>query len=328
MNTIMCLIFKSLLIGIVLCLAIGLKHTWAEPLEQMEATGASSLGAAQMVGRIQNNRLVECSGMDASRIHDDLLWAINDGGNEPYLYAMGEDGRDRGRVRLVGANNRDWEGLDAFMWQDRPMILIADMGDNHQQFDPYTLYIIEEPRRIDEHLDPSAVIDVAWRINFAYPDGSHDAEGVAVDPLNDQVLILTKRDEPPRLFALPLKATATGQVAVARPLAIIDRIPPPTIEDRHQPYGKYRSQPTALDLSGNGLSMVVLTYKHAYLFQRRFGETWAAALGLGPTLAPLPLPEATRRFGQREAVCFSRDGSSLLVSSEGKGAGIFRLTLR
>jgi hypothetical protein len=322
------LIFKNLLIGVVLCLSVGLKHAWVEPLERVEAAAASPFGAALMVGRIQNARLVECSGMDASRVNNDLFWAINDGGNGPYLYAMGEDGRDRGRVRLAGAKNRDWEGLDTFMWHDRPMILIADVGDNHQRFGQYVLYVVEEPPLDDARLDTSAVIDVAWRIDFTYPDRNHDAEGVAVDPVNNEVLILTKRDEPPRLFALPLKATSSSQLAVARQVAIIDRIPPPTIEDRQQPYGNYRSQPTALDLSGNGLLMAVLTYKHAYLFQRRPGEPWAKAFATGPALVPLPLPQAVPLLRQREAICFSMDGSSLLVSSEGEGAGIFRLTLR
>lgn len=320
--------FKNLLIGVALCLVIGLKHAWAEPLERVGPAGASPFDAAQMVGQIENDRLVECSGLDSSLRHDDLLWAINDGGNGPFLYALGSNGHDRGSVRVAGAKNRDWEGLDTFRWQGRPMILIADIGDNKQRYERHTLYIVEEPPLDGERLTHSAVVDVAWRIDFAYPDRNHDAEGVAVDPLNNEVLILTKRDDPPRLFALPLEATSTGQVAVARQVAPIDRIPPPTFEDRLQPFGDFRSQPTALDVSANGLEMVVLTYKHAYLFQRRPGDSWATAVGAGPIVITLPLPQDDRHLVQREAVCFSMDGGSLLVSSEGKGAGIFQLTVK
>lgn len=266
--------------------------------------------------------------MESSLLHDDLLWAVNDGGNGPFLYALGSDGRDRGRVRVAGAENRDWEGLDTFRWQGRSMILIADIGDNKQRHERHTLYVIGEPQLDGERLNRSAVVDVAWRIDFAYPDRPHDAEGVAVDLLNSEVLILTKRDDPPRLFALPLKATSTDQLAVVHEVAVVDRIPPPTNEDRLQPYGDFRSQPTALDISAKGLEMVVLTYKHAYLFQRHPGDSWATAVVAGPILIPLPLPQTARQLGQREAVCFSMDGGSLLVTSEGKGAGIFQLTVK
>lgn len=266
--------------------------------------------------------------MDASRAHSDLLWAINDGGNGPFLYALGSNGRDRGRIRVAGAKNRDWEGLDTFSWQGRPMILIADVGDNHQRHERHTLYIVGEPPLDGERWSDSAVVDVAWRIDFAYPDRNHDAEGVSVDPLNNEVLIMTKRDDPPRLFALPLEPTSTGQVVVAHEVAVVDRIPPPTVEDRLQPFGDFRSQPTALDVSADGLEMAVLTYKHAYLFQRRPGDSWAEAVSAEPTLIPLPLPQDDHLLVQREAICFSMDGESLLVTSEGKRAGIFQLTVK
>lgn len=319
------LFFRYLWIWVGLSLALGLKLPWAGQLEVLPASEVSPFGAAQRVGRIESDRLVECSGMDTSTTHGDLLWAINDSGNGPFLYALGGDGRDRGRVRVAGAKNRDWEGLATFNWHGRPMILIADFGDNDQRHARHTLYIVAEPRLDGERLQRSAAIEVAWRIAFSYPDRGHDAEGVAVDAGREKVFVLTKRDVPPLLFALPLKPASTSPHVEARQIAAVNRIPPPSTEDRLHPYGDLRSQPTALDLSTDGLTMVLLTYKHAYLFNRLPGDSWAAAVSAQPALIPLPLPQDNRHLRQREAICFSMDERALLVTSEGKGAGLFQL---
>jgi hypothetical protein len=283
---------------------------------------------ARQVGRIQAEGLVECSGMDVSLIDDDLIWAVNDGGNGPFLYALGTRGDDRGRIRVVGARNRDWEGLDTFMWQDRPMILIADIGDNRRTHEVHHLYGVQEPRLSATGGRQPATAPVSWRIAFSYPDERHDAEGVCVDAPNGRILVLTKRDTPPILFELPLQPTPTDAVLTARRIGTITHIPPPTDEDRKHPYGHVRSQPTAMDMTADGGMLVVLTYKHAYLCNRSPGEDWEAALNAPLVLIPLPLPQACRALRQREAVCFARDGGSLWVSSEGRGAGLFRISLR
>lgn len=284
----------------------------------------AAVGMVRKTGSIASDRLVECSGIDVSMIRDDLLWAINDSGDGPYLYALGIDGRDRGRVRIAGAVNRDWEDLATFQWQGRAMILVADTGDNRERYGTYRLYIVEEPRLSGERFDPSAVADVAWTVAFTYPNHGHDAEAVTVDPTGGQILILTKRDTPLLLFSLPLKPAAMDDPLMARRIASIDQIPPPTANDLLYPYGRFRSQPTAMDLSPDGLKMVVLTYKHAYVFLRAPDDAWEGISGSPPVMIPLPLPQDTRDLVQREAACFSRDADWLYITSEGQHAGLYR----
>ena len=310
-------------IGATIILASHLTLVWAQEAMPERDTQALAFGPARKVGRIESRQLTECSGMDASMSDEDLLWAINDSGGGPFIYALGRDGRDRGRVKIAGAENRDWEGLDTFMWQGHPMILIADFGDNQQRHATHTLYVVEEPRLPITLADPEESVNITWTIAFTYPDGHHDAEGVAVDQTTGEVLVLTKRDNPPLLFALPLKANSSGSRVTARYVAAMDRIPHPTPKDLQQAYGAVRSQPTAIDLLPDGSAMVVLTYKHAYLFDREPGYSWAAALKRPPVLIELPLPEDCQALAQREAICFSMDGASLLVTSEGDGPGLF-----
>jgi hypothetical protein len=127
---------------------------------------------------------------------------------------------------------------------------------------------------------------------------------------------------------VPLAATATGSFVTARWVGAIERIPPPSKQDRRHVFGAYYSQPTALDLSPGGRKMVVLTYQHAYLFSRMPGESWASVVKERPALIRLPPPHEGRLLRQREAICFSPDTMSLLVTSEGAHAGIFELRAR
>ena len=130
------------------------------------------------------------------------------------------------------------------------------------------------------------------------------------------------------MTAFPLTTNDSGDVATARPVAPMIGIPEPTAEDLRQPYGAVRSRPTAMDLSPDGTELAVLTYKDAYLFRREPDASWAQALGRGPAVVELPLPETCPGLAQREAICFSTDGEALLVTSEGRHSGIFRLQRR
>ncbi len=304
----------------------GMHHCLADQKELTAPKHRSPFGQAQLAGRIEDPRLVECSGMDASSITGDLIWAVNDSGDGPFIYALGYDGRSRGRLRVAGAQNRDWEGLDTFMWQNRPMILIADFGDNQEKHAAHTLYVVAEPTYAANNIAADAVVEVAWKIVFSYPDGKHDAEGVAVDAGSGKVLVLTKRDNPPLLFELPLAPQKENLLASL--VTTVPHIPAPTADDLRQKYGKYRSRPTALDISPNGDRAVVLTYKHAYLFSRSNRESWQAALSRHPIEIPLPLPQEFLDLRQREALCFMPDGKSLMVTSEGRSAGIYVLNPR
>jgi hypothetical protein len=314
---------KSILWPIYFFMFFNLDFCFAGQLQSNTPNYRFSFGVAQFAGRIEDSRLVECSGMDASLTTSNLIWAINDSGDGPFIYALRYDGSSMGRLRVICANNRDWEGLDTFIWRNRPMILIADFGDNQEKHASHTLYIVEEPKCDDNGFTDDAVVEIAWRIEFSYPDRNHDAEGVAVDVESGKVLVLTKRDNPPVLYLLPL--IPQKDHVVAEMITAVEHIPSPTAEDRRQKYGKYRSQPTALDISPNGRQAVLLTYKHAYLFTRQNSYSWAEAFSGRPITIPLPLPEDRLDLRQREAICFTPDGNSLMVTSEGRDAAIYAL---
>ena len=97
-------------------LFFGLNASLADEKKSVPPADKALFGSAQLIGRLGDDRLVECSGMDTSLANDNLIWAINDSGHGPFIYALRIDGRSMGRVLVVGAQNRDWEGLDTFFW--------------------------------------------------------------------------------------------------------------------------------------------------------------------------------------------------------------------
>ena len=276
---------------------------------------------AIQIGFLANRELDEVSGLACSRLRNDVLWAINDSGSGPFIYATDTQGANLGKVRVLGARNQDWEDLASFRLGDTAYLLIADVGDNEEIREEYFIYVIEEPV-IPEKIDPAGQ-SVAWqyRIRFTYEDGPRDCESVAIDLQGQRILLLSKRTVPPILYALPLFTQSGNNIQVAKRLTTVTGVPQPTLQDiiEDPRYGYYRSQPTAMDVSPDGSSVVILTYKNAYRFHRMAGEDWAQVFKKIPQ--PIRLP----RLRQAEALCFAADGRTLFVTSEKIPAPLLRL---
>ncbi len=78
-------------------------------------------------------------------------------------------------------------------------LLVADTGDNAGKRKDIVLHVFEEPARLD-----GGELKPAWTIRARWPDGPRDCEAVAVDAAAGQVLLVSKKRNPPDLFALPL----------------------------------------------------------------------------------------------------------------------------
>jgi hypothetical protein len=271
------------------------------------------------VGEIASPSLVEASGMAASRRRTGCFWMINDGGNDPVIYAVGPAGEDLGAVPLAGATNYDWEDIASFQRNGRPYLLIADTGDNRAIRKTAVLYLVREPEIPGRPGISKHRATPVQSIRFRFPDGAMDCEALAVDPEGKIALMLTKRTRPPELYSLDL--AQTEGVATARRRMAVTTIPAPSqAELMADPiYGRFRSQPTALDISSDGSRAAVLTYGRAYLFERVPGETWEKVFARKPKVLP---PFSLR---QAEALCFGIDGRSVFISTEKRPAPLLRL---
>jgi hypothetical protein len=266
----------------------------------------------QLAGRLRSDRLDEASGIQAGA--DGTLYLHDDEGTR--LFVADPSGRYLRDLDVKQANNRDWEDITRVPGADGPLLVIGDIGDNHTSRRNVSLYFVPEPQG-----EGDAV--ATHRVRITYPDGPRDAESLAYDADGGRLLILSKRDQPPRLYGVPLDLALWKQDLEAEFLGEVPGLRPPTRTDilRNPGRGLWVSQPTGMDISPDGRRAAVITYRSLYLFERAAGEGWAAALSRPPQ--EIVGPPGT----QDEGVAFSADGRSVLVTAEGSPTPVWRLDL-
>jgi endonuclease/exonuclease/phosphatase family metal-dependent hydrolase len=267
----------------------------------------------EVVGRLENPKIDEASGLARSQRSPGVLWTMNDDG-KARLFAIDGAGRDRGDVDLKKADNDDWEDLASFTLAGDPYLFVADIGDNQARRKKVTLYVAKEPETSEDKTK------VDWEVDFEYPDGPRDAESAAVDIDNERVLILSKRDIPPSLYEVPLKS---DDKVTAKWLGTIDSLPKPSRQDvEFAPKTKdWHWQPTSMDISADNRAAVILTYRAIYYYLRKPGQDWLDALNSKPVRVGLG------NFRNAEAVAFGDDARTVYVTGEDRHARLLRVDL-
>ena len=295
-----------------------LRSLLAVALLALAGCGASPPPFAQLSGLILAPRLDEISGMATSRAHDGTLWVANDGGNTADLYAIGPRGGLQATLHVAGVVNTDWEDLAAFDLDGRHYILIADTGDNGGLRKTLQLHAVEEPRSLAD-----GTVRPAWSIAFRWPDGPRDCEAVTVDAARGEILLISKRRQPPEVWSLPLRPQHRG-LLVARRLGHLAGVPQPDAEALREDarLARIHNQVTAADLSPDGRTLAVLTYSDVLLYRRHGQASWASALARPPEVHALPwLPQA-------EALSWSLSGQALFATGEHSPAPLLYLNPR
>ena len=270
------------------------------------------------------SRLPECSGLVASRRYPGRLYANNDHGNPPLLHALDTLGHYLGAFTAPGLTNHDWEELS--LLEGRPLpaggaapdsLLICDIGDNLRPDrgvrHHVRLYRLPEPEWI---AGPSlARPDSMW---VQYADGPRDAEALLPDPATGELVILSKRDVPSRVYRLRPVWQAGAATVVAHYVG---------------PLGSQATFVTAASLSpaqpdGRRWALVrsITTW---LLFEVGPGQSVAQALLGQPTVLETHAP---RFQAQGESVAWAPDSQSLFSLSEENKADpqprMLRLTWR
>jgi hypothetical protein len=235
---------------------------------------------ARVVGHVETAAATELSGLVLS---GSVLWTHNDSGGLPQLLALGLDGRLRGKLGLIGAENFDWEDIAAANGH----LYVGDIGDNLAQRSEIVVYRVS-PRSLSGWTQ-------AERIKLRYPDGAHDAEALLVDPSSRELLVVTKS----------LSGRAAVYVA-------------PRGGGTMRPAARVRLgnalQVTAGDVSADGRTVVLRTYDRVFVWTRRRGESLAALFRRRPCVAHADLLVE----GQGESVALTRDGRAFYTVPEGR----------
>ncbi|MDX2428894.1 MAG: hypothetical protein QNK22_09400 [Xanthomonadales bacterium] len=269
-------------------------------------------------GWLESDDIMEASGIKASFSHPGDFFVHNDEG-DPVLYGIDESGTNLGSVTIVPAKNKDWEDITLVPVEGEHWIVVGDIGDNRAKRKSTKLYFIEEPKT-GKHDRYGGRQDLKHALTLKYPDGPRDCEAMAYDPIGRQILFLTKRDKPSRLYALDLETALTKVHAELKFLGTIAKLRPPTSKDRIHWHGRtdFISQPTGFDISPDGSEAVIITYRSLYRFRREPDEGWLSALQRKPVEVGGP-PSV-----QNEAISYSVDGKAIYVTTEKRPAPIFR----
>ena len=239
---------------------------------------------------LRDARIGEASGLEASAVYDDVLYAHNDSGDTARFFAIGRSCRTQATYVLKGVQARDWEDISR---GPRNTLWLGDIGDNSSTRERGILiHRVPEPKPATGTVEMPSV---AFR--FVYADGPHDAEALLVHPRTGQVMVVTKGFGGGALYAAPLPLQAAKPNVLQR----VARVSIPEV--------------TAGDISPDGSRVVLRNYAAAYEWDVQDGDV-AAAMKEEPTRIPLP------RSAQGEAITYSHDGRSLIVTSEGAGAAV------
>ncbi len=168
---------------------------------------------------IEDPRITESSGLQASSRHPGVYWTHNDsdpnGGSLPYVYAVdSETGETLATITLEGVEARDIEAISIGPDGD---LYVGDIGDNMGGNWPEVwIYRFAEPQQLAD----ATVTPTVYPVTYA--DGPRDAEALMVHPQTGRVYVADKNDDGGTLYAAPEDGLSESGVTTLEPVADIE----------------------------------------------------------------------------------------------------------
>jgi hypothetical protein len=273
---------------------------------------SKSYGQPNHLANLEDKSIDESSGIVASRRNPGLFWTHNDSGDGPFLYAFDRRGGKRGTWRVTGAQAFDWEDVAAGPGPQpgQAYLYVGDIGDNDKERDGIVVYRVIEPVITEadagtDRFEPQETAP-AEAIRLRYPDGSHNAESLAVHPLTGDLYIITKT------------RGASGAAAVYKLAAPFSTSSVNTLEKIGQlrTPGLLPGMITGADISPDGRKIVLCDYFNAY--EMSLGETRDESFDDIWKQPMMIVRLGTRPQG--ESICYRLDGRAILATSEERPA--------
>lgn len=254
-------------------------------------------------GFLTDGELDELSGLVESRAQPGIYFVHNDSGDTARFFAIDGHGTLRGTYVLRGASAVDWEDLALGPCPAGTCLYLGDVGDNDLVRSSYALYRVAQPVVAD---GPASSHNVTWeRFVFAYPDGRHNVEALAVRPDTGDVYLFTKVTTLPSVvyrFPNPLLPGVTNTLARVGPLALP---------------GNGNPLVTGADLHPCEPRLLVRTYDRLWQFVLP-----SASAPFEDLFRATPERLLVQTETQGEAVGWHADGRGYVTISEGVGQGL------
>ena len=288
---------------------------WVSFLGIDAAQQARTYGPPLNVAILKDKSITESSGLVASRLTPGAYWTHNDSGDGPFIYAFNARGAPLGVFHVTGAKAVDWEDISIGPGPQygQSYLYIGDIGDNDGIRSEIVVYRVAEPA-----ISPATVkltkkqpgtTEPAEAIRLRYPDGSHDAETLLVDPASGNIYIVTKVA---LVNPVVYEATApfSGKTITMRRVGEI-RVP-----------SLFGGVITGGSVSPDGRRVALCDYFRGYELalpakSTDFNDIWKQRM--------TDFDLGKRRQG--EGIAYRLDGKALLATSEGKNAPLIQVAL-
>jgi hypothetical protein len=240
-------------------------------------------------------KLSEASGIAWSMRNPGMIWAHNDSGHPNVIFLIDStSGEIVARYTIGGTINLDWEDMELSYGpvEDEYYIYIADTGDNQEQRPHYSIYRFPEPVYDESHYKQNIFLEDTDvdRIWFQFPDGSHDTEGMLVDPGTKDIFLVTKRDVVSMLYVLPYPQPIDELYTINKAGNFSFR------------------QASAATSSLSGERVLIKNRQEIFYWTRKAGESMVEMLSRTPKKAPYAGEP------QGEAICFDVDYNYFTLS--------------
>jgi len=252
-------------------------------------SGKEIAPGVRLVARISDPRIVESSGVIASRRYSNVFWTHNDGGGpkKQILYAIDRDGTTRAAFPVIGPRFHDWEDIAI---DDAGHLYLGDIGNNDSKEDKLAVYEIDEPNPTSG--TGSVSPKRGWTLKF--PGAPFDCESLFIWKNYGYVISKVFDNAHAQVFRFPLENTN-------EPLTL-ELIATTKIE----------SPVTGADISADGNLLGLVSKAGAYVY--RIDGDVARVTDVEPHYTKL-------RDQHIEGCCFVPDG--LLATSERRNIFLF-----
>jgi len=229
-----------------------------------------------------NNSLTEVSAAELSNTSD-LIWVIEDSGNDNNLYGLNKKGEIVKSIGIKNSKNTDWEDLTS---DSLGNIYIGDFGNNKHKRNHFKIYKIS-------HEDLNKNVAVAETIEFTMPKEHHSKDFESFFLYKSNFYIFSKETKTFIVLKVPNKI---GEHKAK-------------LHSDYNLDGKH-NRLTSADISDDGKIVVLLNHDKLWKITDFENDNFLAG-----TIKEKPF----KHDSQKEGICFKTE-SSVFITDERSGS--------
>ncbi|MND99668.1 hypothetical protein D3C87_828280 [compost metagenome] len=242
------------------------------------------------LGELTDAQLKEVSGIVAAQ-EEGYFWVHNDSGDGANIYLIDRQAKLLKKFRLEGVDVVDCEDMDRVKINGKNYLVLADIGNNLGKRTWASLYVFPEPSVNDSLVISKKDIKTIF---VKFPGQKRlDAESIMVDPRDNMLYIVSKREFHSTVYAATVFKGVQQQYFTLTKVAEL----PFTFA-------------TASAIDPTGREMLIKNITQIFYWKRKPGESWAVALQRKPTEVPYTVEP------QGEAITFDNKGTGFYTISE------------